>query len=627
MSFGGLSRGGLGRGMPGAGALGRETAAQLGARREGLGLGTTAPSAGSALRRALRYLIPYRGWIAVYLTFWLVSIGFDTSVPLAVKAAIDRGIDGRDLHALLTAVAAVLGLSVGKILFGFVYVYLFHFYEAAMARDLRDDLFRRLQSLGYLTLDRVDTGQLIARSTSDVESLQNFMGHGISGIVTSLGTYVIVALMAWHLSWQLTLLSMLTIPALLWCSVSYGRVVRPLFGTVQQAYGQVTGTLAEFLSGVRVVKAFAREPEERAQFGKTAEALLDRQNQLSREQAVRVPLMVCIASLGSVIVVWYGGLLAIHGALTVGTIIAFNYYLARLVGPTRRLGFLVGQVSRALASAQRIFEILDTRPDIQDRPGARDLERARGEVRFEDVAFGFEPGKPVLEGIALHARPGQVIGIVGETGSGKSSLVNLIPRFYDVTHGRVMIDGHDVRDLTLESLREAIALAPQDVFLFNESLRDSIAYGRPDAEMEVVRQAAEHAQAHRFVDTLPDGYDSRVGDRGSRLSGGQRQRTALARALLPEPVILILDDTTSAVDTETERQIEDSLRRVMAGRTTFIVSHRVSAVCSADEILVLDRGRIAERGTHDELVALGGIYARMVGVQTGTIEGAVSGCD
>jgi ATP-binding cassette subfamily B protein len=518
-------------------------------------------------------------------------------------------------------VAAVLGLSIGKILFGFVYVYLFHFYEAAMARDLRDDLFRRLQSLGYRTLDRVDTGQLIARSTSDVDALQQFMGHGINGIVTSLGTYVVVVAMAWHLSWQLTLLSMLTIPALLWTAVSYGRAVRPLFGGVQQAYGRLTGTLEEFLSGVRVVKAFAREREEQRQFGSTAEALLDRQNQLSRVQAVRVPMMVCIASLGSVIVVWYGGHLAIDGALTVGTIIAFNYYLARLVGPTRRLGFIVGQVSRALASAQRIFEILDTEPDIQDRPGARALENPKGEVRFEDVAFGYEPNQPVLEGISLHARPGQVIGIVGETGSGKSSLVNLIPRFYDATRGRVLVDGHDVRDLTVESLRAAIALAPQDVFLFNESLRDNIAYARPDAEMDAVRQAAEHAQAHRFVDTLPESYGSSVGDRGSRLSGGQRQRTALARALLPEPVILILDDTTSAVDTETERQIEASLRRVMAGRTTFIVSHRVSAVRTADEILVLDRGRIAERGTHDELVALGGIYARMVGVQTGAIEG------
>jgi ATP-binding cassette, subfamily B, multidrug efflux pump len=607
--------------MPGPRWLAGETPAQPGSRRGGLGLGTTTPNARSALRRALRYLIPYRGWIAVYLAFWLVSIGFDNTVPLAVKAAIDHGIDGHDLHALRAAVAAVLGLSVGKILFGFVYVYLFHFYEAAMARDLRDDLFRQLQSLGYRTLDRVDTGQLIARSTSDVDALQQFMGHGINGIVTSLGTYVVVVVMAWHLSWQLTLLSMLTIPALLWSSVSYGRAVRPLFGTVQQAYGHLTGSLEEFLSGVRVVKAFAREREERRQFGKTAEELLDRQNQLSRVQAVRVPMMVCIASLGSVIVVWYGGHLAINGALTVGTIIAFNYYLARLVGPTRRLGFVVGQVSRALASAQRIFEILDTPPDIQDRPGARTLEHAKGEVRFEDVAFGYEPDKPVLEGIFLHARPGQVIGIVGETGSGKSSLVNLIPRFYDVTRGRVMVDGHDVRDLTVESLREAIALAPQDVFLFNESLRDNIAYARPDAEMEAVHKAAEHAQAHRFVDSLPEGYGSRVGDRGSRLSGGQRQRASLARALLPEPVILILDDTTSAVDTETERQIEASLRRVMAGRTTFIVSHRVSAVCSADEILVLDRGRIAERGTHDQLVAHGGIYARMVAVQAGSVVG------
>jgi ATP-binding cassette subfamily B protein len=615
LAFGSFSRGGFGRGIPGSRYAAGELAA-LG-RRGGIGLGTTAPDAGTSLRRALRYLIPYRIWIAIYVICWAISVGLDSCVPLAVKEAIDRGLVAGDRHALTVAVAAAFGLQFGKILFGFFSSYLFHFYEAAMARDLRDDLFGRLQRLSYRTLDRVDTGQLIARSTSDVDALQHFMGHGISGIVQALGSYIVVFAFAWHLSWQLTLLSMATMPILIWSSVAYGRAIRPLFGASQQAYGRVTGVLEEFLSGARVVKAFARESDQRHQFEAATEDLMERQNMLGRVQASRMPWLVCVASIGSLLVVWVGGHIAIEGAVTVGTIIAFNYYLARLVGPTRRLGFMVGQVSRALASAQRIFEILDRTPEIQDRPGARPLEAPRGDVVFEDVGFEFEEGRPILEKISLVARPGQVIGIVGETGSGKSTLVNLIPRFYDVTRGRVLVDGHDVRDLTLDSLRAAIALAPQDVFLFNESLRDNIAYARPDADMEAVHSAAEHAQAHRFVSSLPHGYDSEVGDRGSRLSGGQRQRTSLARALLPRPCILILDDTTSSVDTETERQIESSLRRVMDGRTTFIVSHRVSAVRRADEILILEHGRIVERGTHEALVAHGGIYARMAAIQTG----------
>jgi ABC-type multidrug transport system fused ATPase/permease subunit len=604
--------------MPGSRYEAGEVAARrAGGRRAGLGLGTEAPSAISSLRRALRYLIPYRGWLVVYAVCWVISSGFDNSVPLAVKWAIDHGIVGRDGHALAMAAAAVGGLSLAKIGFGFVSTYLFHWYEAAMARDLRDDLYRRLQALSYRTLDRVDTGQLIARSTADVDALQNFIGHGINGILTSLGTYLVVLSFAWHLSWQLTLLSMVTVPALLWSSIAFGRKVRPMYIAFQQSYGRLTGTLEEFLSGVRVIKSFAREPEQRVLFGQATEELMSRSNDLGRLTSIRQPLLECIALTGSIVVVWYGGLMAIHGLLTVGTIIAFNYYLARLVGPTRRLGMIVAQISRALGSAQRIFEIIDAPPDVQDRPGARPLEHPRGEVVFENVSFHYLSGKPVLEHISLVARPGQVIGIVGETGSGKSTLVNLIPRFYDVTSGTVRIDGHDVRDLTLESLRAAIALAPQDVFLFNESLRDNIAYGRPDAEMEAVQRAATYAQAHRFVEGFPEGYDTEVGDRGSRLSGGQRQRTSLARALLPEPRILILDDTTSSVDTETERQIETALRRVMAGRTTFLVSHRVSSVRRADEILVLERGRIVERGTHAELVDHGGIYARMVAVQTG----------
>lgn len=616
--FGGL--GGLSGGVPGR----RFAAGELAAgRRSGLGLGTRPPGAWDAMRRAYRYLAPYKWWVALYAVLWLISTNLDAFIPIMVRAAIDKGIVAGDAHALTWSIVAALGLYLGKAAFGFGHLFTFHFYEAIMARDLRADLFRKLQTLSYRVLDRVDTGQLIARSISDVDALQHFMGHGTNSIVTSLGSYIIVLIYAWNLSWQLTLLSMAVLPLLVLTATAYGRATRPLYSAVQQSYGRLTGVLEEFLSGVRVVKAFAREPEQRARFDESAREFLERNNRLSFVSSVYVPALVCVASLGTAVVLWVGGRMTIDGTITVGTIIAFNYYLARLVGPTRRVGFIIGTLSRAVASAQRIFEIMDTVPDVQDRPGAVPLENPRGEVVFEHVSFEYEPGRPVLQDISFVAKPGQVIGIVGETGSGKSALIGLIPRFYDVTSGRVLVDGFDVRDLTLASLRAAITIAPQDVFLFNEPLRDNIAYARPDAAMDEVERAARYAQAHRFAAALPQGYATEVGERGSRLSGGQRQRTSLARALLPEPRILILDDTTSSVDTQTERQIEAALRRVMAGKTTFIVSHRVSSVRRADEILVLEKGRIVERGTHDELVRLGGIYARMVAVQTGEQEYAL----
>ncbi|MGH2350558.1 MAG: ABC transporter ATP-binding protein, partial [Chloroflexota bacterium] len=336
---------------------------------------------------------------------------------------------------------------------------------------------------------------------------------------------------------------------------------------------------------------------------------------LARTLAARNPLLMCMAGLGTIFVIVAGGHLVAGGVLTIGTLIAFQYYLNKLYGPTRRIGFLVSQFSRATASAHRIFEVLDTVPEVRDRPGATPLPEVRGEVAFEKVAFEFRPGVPVLKDINLTAKPGQVIALVGGTGSGKSALSGLIPRFYDATAGRVLVDGHDVRDVTLASLRQHVAIVPQDSFLFSRSVKENIQFGKPESQVSLVQFAAERAQAHRFIQRLPEGYDTAVGDRGITLSGGQRQRTALARAILVEPTILILDDATSSVDMETEHLIEQALEEIMRGRTTFVIAHRLSTVKRADEVLVLDKGEIVERGTHDELIARPGPYRRIYDVQ------------
>jgi ATP-binding cassette subfamily B protein len=578
-------------------------------------VGSASGGTAKDLWRALQFLRGQRKWVIGSYSAWIVANLLDLAIPLQVRWAIDGGINGNDPRVLALAVAAAMGLYVAKAGINWIYTWGFHAYEADAARDLRSAVYRGLQRLSFGYLDRSDTGQLIARSTADVEAVQNFMGHGSTGLVSSVGTYVITLAVAFTVSWQLTLLALLTVPLLLWAGYAYGKMSGPLFAKVQQEYGALTGLLQENISGVRVVKAFTQEDYEIEKYTRGAEALRQRSLTLSRTLAARNPLLVCLAGVGAIFVIVAGGHLVAAGAITIGTLVAFQYYLNKLYGPTRRIGFLVSQFSRATASAHRIFEMLDTVPEVRDRPGATPLTEAKGEVVFENVGFEFRPGNPVLKGIDLRARPGQVIALVGGTGSGKSALTGLIPRFYDVSAGRVLVDGHDVRDVTLASLRRQIAIVPQDSFLFSRSVKDNIGFGKPDSSVSLVEFAAERAQAHRFIQRLPEGYDTAVGDRGVTLSGGQRQRTALARAILVEPTILILDDATSSVDMETERLIEQALEEIMRGRTTFVIAHRLSTVKRADEVLVLDKGEIVERGTHDALIAREGLYRRIYDVQ------------
>ena len=578
-------------------------------------LGSAAGGTPRDLWRALKFLGGHRKWVIGSYVAWIVAILLDLQIPLQIKRAIDGGISGKNPAVLHAAILTAVVLYLSKSSINWIYIWGFHAYEADAARDLRNAVYRGLQRLSFGYLDRSDTGQLISRATADVEAVQQFLGHGSTGLVSSMGTYVITLAVAFTVNWQLTLLTLLTVPLLAWVGYNYNQRSAPQFAAVQQQYGALTGLLQENLSGVRVVKAFTQEDDQIAKYTRSADLLQDRSLTLARTLAIWNPLMNCVAGLGVIFVIIAGGYLVAAGTVTVGLLIAFQYYLNKLYGPARRIGMLLSQYARATASAHRIWEVLDTVPEVHDRPGAVPLAHTKGEVVLENVSFEFRPGVPVLRNVNLTAKPGQVIALVGGTGSGKSALTGLIPRFYDVSAGRVLVDGIDVRDLQLSSLRQHVAIVPQDSFLFSRSLRENIELGRPGAEISLVQFAAEKAQAHRFIQRLPEQYDTEVGDRGVTLSGGQRQRTALARAILVEPTILILDDATSSVDMETEHLIEQALDEVMRGRTTFVIAHRLSTVKRADEVLVLEKGEIVERGTHDQLIAQDGHYRRIYDVQ------------
>ena len=570
------------------------------------------------LRRALVYLRPYwRTTLGALLSLLLVT-GANLVSPQVLRLIIDQGISAGNRTILLWASLLLVGVALVRALFTFTQGYWSEKTSQSVAYELRNALFNKLENLSFSYHDQAQTGQLMTRITSDVEQVRTFIGNGLLQLVSAIALLVGSLFALFSVNWQLALIALLTVPAMAVVIVRFMRVVRPMFSQVQKKLGALNTVLQENLAGIRVVQAFAREPYEAERYTYLNGELLSANLQTIRGVASSFPLIFFISNLGTLAVIWFGGHQVIGGTLSLGELVAFNTYLALLIMPIMMLGMIVAQISRAGVSAERIFEVLDAQNEVTDRPGAQPLPAVRGRVAFEDVSFRYIGGeRNVLDHVSFVAEPGQTVAIMGTTGSGKSTIINLIPRFYEASTGRVTIDGTDVRDVTLESLRDQIGIVLQDTTLFSGSIRDNIAYGRPDASDAEVEAAARAAQAHPFITEFADGYATIVGERGVGLSGGQRQRIAIARALLHDPRILILDDSTSAVDAETEYQIQLALQELMHGRTSFVIAQRISTVRDADLILLLDGGTIAAQGSHDELLRTSALYGEIIDSQFG----------
>jgi ATP-binding cassette subfamily B protein len=643
-----------------------------------------------SLGRALGYLKPY--WllaVGIFVTLLLSSL-LNLVIPALTGRIIDDGIEAGMASVIVWGALAMVGVALFRALFTFLQGYWAAKASQNVAYDMRNGLYGKIQNLSFGYHDQAQTGQLLTRATSDVERVQMFVGRGFIMFVTALIMIVGSLILLFSLDWQLSLIMVVLMPVTMGVFVLFASRARPLFTKVQQFIAHLNTILQENLAGVRVVKAFAREPYEHQRFSAANQDLMNQMIDVGRMMAAAFPLIFLLANLGTLAVVWLGGLQVIGGRLTIGELVAFQSYVMMTMFPLFMLGMIIAMVSQASASAERVFEILDAQSEVEEKPDAADLPTIEGRVVFDRVWFryfgpketpeeeaearrpfeglraeprrrmrpggdgqgaarqarpamggmgglgsqgmagpamagmgpGAAPASPrdewVLKDVSFTAEPGQVIALLGATGSGKSTIINLIPRFYDVTRGTVIIDGVDVRDVTLESLRSQIGMVLQETTLFTGTIRENIAYGRPEATTDQIVAAAKAAEAHDFITEFADGYDTQVGERGTTLSGGQKQRIAIARALLLDPHILILDDSTSSVDVETEYRIQQALDKLMVGRTSFVIAQRISTVRDADAILVLDGGRIAALGTHEDLMRDSAIYAEIYSSQLQT---------
>ncbi len=540
----------------------------------------------------------------------LAAAAMGTTVP-ALEATASGAV-----NTLVGALIAILIFAVARGVFAFGQNFLAQKISQNMAFDFRNNLFSKIQRLSFSYHDRNQTGQLMVRATDDVEKVRLFIGQGLMMALGSiiLLTSTLVILLATNVN--LTLVILPTLPFALILFMVFGAISQPLFEKVQQRLSAMNTVFQENLAGLRLVKAFVQEPYEKKRFEKTAEAHYRQNLRVSLLFSFLFPTVMLISNLGQAAIYYFGGQQIIYGTLTIGEWQKFGMYLLYVFFPLGQLGFIISMMAQAGASARRVYEILDAKSDVVNKPGAPALPPVQGNVVFNNVTFSyFSSGDPALDSISFAAEPGQTIALLGATGSGKTTIINLIPRFYDVTGGSVMIDGTDVRDVTIESLRRQIGIVLQETTLFSGTIRDNIAFGRPDASQEEVEAAARAAAAHDFIMEFPAGYDTPVGERGSTLSGGQKQRIAIARALLMDPRILILDDSTSSVDLTTEYHIQQSLNRLMKGRTSFVIAQRISTVVNADQILVLEKGHIVARGVHEELMENSELYAEIYSSQ------------
>ncbi len=571
------------------------------------------------LRRVLRYLSPYKKEAALATVFLALVVVADLSIPRLVQVIIDDGVAQGDMNVILWTSLLMIGASVLSAALMVANTMFAVKASRSFEADLREAIFKKIQTFSFGNLDDFTTGQLLTRLTSDLNLIQMVVLMGLRMFTRAPLMFIGSVSIMWATNSRLATIMFALLPVTVVLVTVFIRIVQPLFVRVQERLEYLNQVLQENLSGIRVVKSFVRRDHENRRFEGANLELYGTSLRVTQLLSVFFPIIMSLLNLGTVAIIYYGGLQVFAGQTSVGQIMAFINYLFSTMFPVLMLSMMAGQISASNASAGRIMQILDSAPEVQDRTDAIALEEMRGEVVFEDVTFSYrdDGGDPVLCDISFTAEPGETVALLGSTGSGKSSLINLIPRFYDVGEGRVAIDGVDVRDIQMQSLRRHIGISLQEAVLFSGTIRDNIRYGKPDASDEEVVAAAKAAQAHDFITEFPKGYDTMVGQRGVNLSGGQKQRIAIARALLVKPTILILDDSTSAVDVETEAEIEEALEELMVDSTSFVIAQRISTVLKADKIIVLDDGRIAAEGSHAELMDTSPIYREIYESQLG----------
>lgn len=565
----------------------------------------------SLFKEMSKYILKNIHWFALSTAITIVTTFINIYIPTLSGQAVKDILSIGDFEMLKGLVIQILVLTGGLCLFSLIRSSAYGFFTQKVVFDVRNDVFKSIQRQSFGFFDKMKTGQLMSRATTDVERIRGFVGFQLRMLTDSIFLLGAVIASMVIINLDLSLLAFSTVPVLFFVNIWFGKKIRPIMHTAREQFGALTSVLWENITGIRVVRSFAREDYEKQKFRKPNTDYYSMMLKSVKLQAFFQPFQGLFFGLVTVAIFWLGGIQIIGNRFTIDQLFVFSIYISMLIRPIGMLGMIISSYQTMAAAAERVFEIIDAVPEVRDKPDATTLPAIKGQVVFENVSFGYDKDKPILKNIVIEAKPGETIALLGPTGSGKSTIIRLLPRFYDVTSGRILVDGFDVRDVKAESLRKQMGIVSQETFLFNMTVKQNIAYGMPNATMEDIEGVAKIAKAHEFITQLPNGYDTIIGERGVTLSGGQQQRVAIARALLMNPRILILDDSTSSVDVDTEYEIQQALSALLKNRTTFVVTQRLSTIRNADKIVVLDDGQVVEEGDHESLMAKKGAYYRI----------------